>query len=101
MKEGRYDIGIATDGDSDRIGLYDELGNYIDANEILKLLYYYLKKYRNERGGVVRNLTTTHILDRIAHSFGEPAFEVPVGLSIFHRRWMKKTFCWAAKAAVA
>ena len=79
MKQGKYNIGIATDGDSDRIGLYDELGNYIDANEILKLLYYYLKKYRNERGGIVRNLTTTHILDRIAHAFGEPAFEVPVG----------------------
>lgn len=86
MKEGRYDIGIATDGDSDRIGLYDELGNYIDANEILKLLYYYLKKYRNERGGVVRNLTTTHILDRIAHSFGEPAFEVPVGFKYISQK---------------
>lgn len=79
MKQGKYHIGIATDGDSDRIGLYDEKGNYIDANEILKLLYYYLKKYRGEQGGVVRNLTTTHTLDRIAQSFGEPAFEVPVG----------------------
>lgn len=79
MKEGNYHIGIATDGDSDRIGLYDEKGNYIDANEILKLLYYYLKQYRGEKGGLVRNLTTSHVLDRIAHSFGEPAFEVPVG----------------------
>lgn len=79
MKQGKYHIGIATDGDSDRIGLYDEKGNYIDANEILKLLYYYLKTYRGEKGGVVRNLTTTHILDRIAHSFEEQAFEVPVG----------------------
>jgi len=59
MKQGHYHIGIATDGDSDRIGLYDEKGNYITANEILKLLYYYLKQYRKERGGVVRNITTT------------------------------------------
>lgn len=79
MKQGKYHIGIATDGDSDRIGLYDEKGNYIDANEILKLLYYYLKAYRGEKGGLVRNVTTSHVLDRIAHSFGEPAFEVPVG----------------------
>lgn len=79
MKQGKYNIGIATDGDSDRIGLYDEKGNYISANDILKLLYYYLKAYRGEKGGLVRNLTTTHVLDRIAHSFGEPAFEVPVG----------------------
>jgi phosphomannomutase len=79
MKQGRYHIGIATDGDSDRIGLYDEKGNYIEANEILKLLYYYLKAYRGENGGLVRNVTTSHVLDRIAHSFGEPAYEVPVG----------------------
>ena len=79
MKQGIYHIGIATDGDSDRIGLYDERGNYIDANEILKLLYYYLKAYRGEKGGLVRNITTSHVLDRIAHSFGEPAYEVPVG----------------------
>lgn len=79
MKQGKYHIGIATDGDSDRIGLYDEKGNYIDANEILKLLYYYLKAYRNEQGGLVRNVTTSHVLDRIAHSFGEAAYEVPVG----------------------
>jgi len=37
MKEGRYHIGLATDGDSDRLALYDELGNYIDANQMLKL----------------------------------------------------------------
>ncbi len=79
MKQGKYHIGIATDGDSDRIGLYDEEGNYIDANAILKLLYYYLVAYRGEKGGVVRNITTSHVLDRIAHSFGEPAYEVPVG----------------------
>ena len=45
MKEGKYHIGIATDGDSDRIGSMTSLGNYIDANEILKLLYFYLKEY--------------------------------------------------------
>ncbi|ACR80058.1 MULTISPECIES: phosphoglucomutase/phosphomannomutase alpha/beta/alpha domain I [Kosmotoga] len=79
MKEKKYDMGIATDGDSDRIGIYDENGNYIDANKILVLLYYYLLKYKGMKGGVVRNLTTTHTLDKIAEKFGERAFEVPVG----------------------
>ena len=79
MKSGEYDLGIATDGDSDRIGLYDEKGNYVDANQILKLLYYYLKEYKKLKGGVVRNLTTTHILDRIAKEYNEPFYEVPVG----------------------
>lgn len=86
MKQGKYHIGIATDGDSDRIGLYDENGTYISANDILKLLYYYLKQYRGEKGGLVRNLTTSHVLDRIAHSFGEPAFEVPVGFKYISQK---------------
>lgn len=79
MHGGGYDLGIATDGDSDRLGLYDETGCYVDANQMLRLLYYYLKEYRGRRGGIVRNLTTTHVLDKIAAAYNEPAFEVPVG----------------------
>ena len=79
LQDKRYDLGIATDGDSDRIGLYDDRGEYVDADQILRLLYYYLKEYRGEKGGVVRNVTTTHILDRIARHYDEPAYEVPVG----------------------
>lgn len=79
MKNGDYYLGIATDGDSDRLGLYDDRGEFVSANEILILLYYYFLEYRQEKGGVVRNLTTTHILDRIAEAYGEKHFEVPVG----------------------
>lgn len=79
VKDKSYDLGIATDGDSDRIGLYDDTGAYVEADHILRLLYYYLKEYRGEKGGVVRNITTTHILDRIAKAYNEPAYEVPVG----------------------
>ena len=43
------------------------------------MLYHYLVKYKGWKGGVVRNLATTHMLDRIAESFGEKCYEVPVG----------------------
>ena len=76
---GGYDFGIAMDGDGDRLGIIDANGNYINANEILCLLYYYLVKYKGWRGPVVRNLATTHMLDKIAESFGEKCYEVPVG----------------------
>ncbi len=76
---GNYDLGIAMDGDGDRLGIIDHSGRYIDANEILCLLYYYLVKYKGWKGPVVRNLATTHMLDRIAESFGEKCYEVPVG----------------------
>lgn len=74
-----YDMGLATDGDADRLGVIDDKGNYLHPNDILVLLYYYLVKYKGWKGPVVRNLATTHRLDVIAEKFGETCFEVPVG----------------------
>lgn len=74
-----YDMGLATDGDADRLGVIDDLGNYLHPNDILVLLYYYLLKYKGWQGPVVRNLSTTHRLDAIAESFGQQCIEVPVG----------------------
>ncbi|NLP46730.1 MAG: phosphoglucomutase/phosphomannomutase family protein [Epulopiscium sp.] len=77
--EKEYDLGIGTDGDADRLGIIDEKGNFIHPNEIMSLLYYYLLKYKEWRGPVVRNIATTHLLDNIAEAFGEKCYEVPVG----------------------
>ncbi|MFQ3228889.1 phosphoglucomutase/phosphomannomutase family protein [Reinekea sp.] len=76
---GGYDVGIGTDGDADRIGIIDEKGNFVHPNEILILLYYYLLNYKKQKGSVVRNIATSHILDKIAADHGEKSFEVPVG----------------------
>jgi len=73
------DIGIATDGDADRIGVIDDNGKFLHPNDILVLLYYYLTKYKNWHGAAVRNIATTHLLDKVAESFGEKCYEVPVG----------------------
>ena len=77
--DNRCNLGIATDGDADRLGVIDEHGNYLHANTLLVLLYYYLLKYRGWRGPCVRNNSTTHLLDRVAADFGETCYEVPVG----------------------
>ena len=73
------DLGIATDGDADRLGIIDEKGRYVSANDVLVLLYYYLLKYKGWKGAAVRNIATTHLLDRVAAAFGEQCIEVPVG----------------------
>ena len=77
--EKGYDIGIGTDGDADRLGIIDKNGEFIHPNNILALLYFYLLKCKGWKGGAVRNLATTHLLDRIAEDFGEECHEVPVG----------------------
>lgn len=77
--EKKYDLGIGTDGDADRLGIIDEKGEFIHPNSIIALLYYYLLKYKGWKGPVVRNIATTHLLDKIANHFGQECYEVPVG----------------------
>ena len=79
VRDHHADIGIATDGDADRLGIIDEKGSYVPANMVLVLLYYYLLKYKGWRGAAVRNIATTHLLDRVAEAFGQRCYEVPVG----------------------
>ena len=73
------DLGVATDGDADRLGVIDEKGGFIHPNTLLVLLYYYLVRYRHWEGPCVRNNSTTHLLDRVAESLGQTCYEVPVG----------------------
>ena len=79
VEENGCDIGIATDGDADRLGVIDDRGEFLHPNKILVLLYYYLLRYKGWHGAAVRNIATTHLLDAIAKEFGETCYEVPVG----------------------
>ncbi len=90
VTEKHYDLGIGTDGDADRLGIIDEKGNFIHPNNILALLYYYLHEYKGWKGGVVRNVATTHLLDKIARVFGEECYEVPVGFKHISEKMEKE-----------
>jgi phosphomannomutase len=79
VMESRADIGIATDGDADRLGIINDKGEFVHPNQILVILYYYLLKYKGWHGPAVRNIATTHLLDKVADAFGETCYEVPVG----------------------
>ena len=76
---GGYDFAIATDSDSDRLGVLDEKGNYVDSNDILACLYYYLVRYRGMKGDVVKNCATSILLDQLADRLGFCCHEVDVG----------------------
>ncbi|MEM3459474.1 MAG: phosphoglucomutase/phosphomannomutase family protein [Candidatus Bathyarchaeia archaeon] len=72
------DMGLATDGDADRLAVYDSNGAYFAADQLLPLLFDYTVK-SGKLGGVVRTVATTHLLDRIAEKHRLPVYEVPVG----------------------
>jgi len=71
-------LGLATDGDADRLAVYDSDGSYFAADQLLPLLFDYGIK-SGKLGGVVRTVATTHLLDRIAKQHQLPVYEVPVG----------------------
>ncbi len=79
VEEIQIDIGIATDGDADRLGVIDDNASFLHPNKILVLLYYYLLTYKGWKGAAVRNIATTHQLDAIAAAYDENCYEVPVG----------------------
>lgn len=79
VKENKLDIGIATDSDADRLGVIDELGNYVTSNEILASIYYFLVKYLNEKGDIVKNCATSNLIDDVANKLGYKCHEVDVG----------------------
>ncbi len=74
-----YDLGMATDSDGDRLGIVDEKGNYVSANEILASVYEYLIKYRGYNGDIVKNCATSILVDLVAEKLGHKCHEVDVG----------------------
>ncbi len=72
-------VGLATDGDADRLGVVDENGAFIDQLQTYALLCYYLLEYRRQRGPLVRSITSTRMVDRLGEIYGVPVHETPVG----------------------
>lgn len=75
------DVGIATDGDADRVGAMDGDGNFIDPHTIMSLALRYLAERRGWRGDVVKTVSTTMMINRIAARYGLTVHETPVGFN--------------------
>lgn len=72
-------LGLATDGDADRIGLVDAKGRFVDVHKVHALLLYHLWKNRAWRGSVVKTVSGTLMIDRMAKAWGVPIRVTPVG----------------------
>ncbi len=79
VKEEKASVGIATDGDADRLGIIDEKGNFLTQLQVFALLALYMLEVRGERGAIVKTLTTTSMLNRLGEIFNVPIRETPVG----------------------
>jgi phosphomannomutase len=72
-------VGLATDGDSDRFGVLDENGRYLNPNEVLLLVLRHLIQNKGQKGIVVRSQATTNMLDALAAKHQLTVIQTPVG----------------------
>ncbi len=86
----KADVGLATDGDADRIGIIDEKGQFLTQHQVFALLCLYLLEVRGQHGAMVRTLTSTMMLSRLGKLFDVPVYETPVGFKYVAPLMMKK-----------
>jgi phosphomannomutase len=89
MRSGGFDLGIANDGDADRVGIIDETGCYINQLQVMALFAMYLLEKRGLRGDIVRSVTTSGMLDALGKRFGVTVHEMPVGFKYIGTKMME------------
>ncbi len=79
IKKGKFDIGLAVDGDADRFGVLDVDGTFINPNQVLALVLDFLCRMRGWKGGAARSIATSHLIDAVAKKHGIEVYETAVG----------------------
>jgi len=79
ISNGKYDIGIVTDGDADRIAIIDEKGKFLDAQKTFTILLKYLHHYKKFTGKVVRGYSTSDVIKKYCDKYGLELETVPIG----------------------
>jgi len=83
------DAGLATDGDADRLAMYDEKGNYVDAHHLILLLVHYLHKYRQMTGKVVIAFSVSNKVKKLCEQYGLPYQVTKIGFKYICEIMMK------------
>ena len=79
IKNNNIDCGLATDGDADRLGLYNSKGEFVDSHHIILLLIHYLAKYKNQKGKVVTAFSCSVKVAQLCAHYGLEHETVKIG----------------------
>ncbi len=77
--KGKYDAGLAADGDGDRIGAIDRDGSFVNPHQIFALMVWHLIGTRNLPGDIAKTFSVTKLIDKLAAKYGRKLYEVPIG----------------------
>ena len=97
VRKGKYDIGLATDGDADRVGAVDEKGNFIDSHRMFALLLKYLVEEKHLKGEVAKSLSVTEMINKMCARYGLKLHETPVGFKYLCRLMVERDILIAAE----
>jgi phosphomannomutase len=81
VQRAQAHVGLATDGDADRIGAIDAQGNFIDPHTVFALVLRHLVEAKGQKGDVVKTVSTTLMIDSLCDKFGLKLHETPVGFN--------------------
>jgi alpha-D-glucose phosphate-specific phosphoglucomutase len=90
VQRAQAHVGLATDGDADRIGAIDAQGNFIDPHTVFALALRHLVEEKGQRGEVVKTVSTTLMIDSLCDHFGLTLHETPVGFNHIADLMMKR-----------
>ncbi|MDP6226544.1 MAG: phosphoglucomutase/phosphomannomutase family protein, partial [Dehalococcoidia bacterium] len=79
IKAGGVSVGLALDGDADRIGVVDEDGRFVTTLEVFSVLALYLLEHKAQRGPLVKGVTSSMMLNKLGRKFGVDVHEMRVG----------------------
>ena len=77
--DANADVGLATDGDADRLGVVDENGSFLTTLAVFAMLCFHLLENMHQSGPLVRSITMTSMIDRLGALYDVPVFDTPVG----------------------
>jgi phosphomannomutase len=89
-RKGAYDLGIATDGDADRLGIALPNGRLLTGHKVMSLLLLHLLEDRKMKGGVVQTLCGTVLINRICDKYGLKKYETSVGFKYICELMLKE-----------
>ena len=88
--DGKFDCGLAVDGDADRIALVNSKGEYIDSHHVILLLIHYLGGYKGQKGKIITGFSSTVKIEKLAAHYNLEVERVRIGFKDISKHMLKE-----------
>ncbi len=99
VTQGNYDLGLALDGDADRLAMVDSKGNFVNVQVLLPLLAIHMVKNKKAKGGLGKTVVGSNVIDDVALSLGIPCYETKVGFKYLSNLFKENLICVGGEEA--